>query len=182
MAKSISGMIVFCLVSLVFQTNAKADSVWELESGQVTYTVTHLLHDSQGTSRAVKGRGHCGKEGCEFLVAAPVKSFESGNANRDTHMLEVVKGALHPIVSVRIDLKGGAVAGDHQLTAKVQFAGQEKTYENLKISLVKEANKIVTKGHWDLDLDDFKIEKPALLGKSIDKRLGLDLTATWIGG
>jgi hypothetical protein len=38
------------------------------------------------------------------LIAVPVKSFDSGDSNRDLHMLQVTRGAQFPLVTVRTRL------------------------------------------------------------------------------
>jgi hypothetical protein len=41
---------------------------------------------------------------CDFLIAVPVKSFDSGNSNRDLHMLQVTRGGQFPMITVRTRL------------------------------------------------------------------------------
>ena len=54
-----------------------------------------------GVSHAARGKGvfHAGQ--CDFLIAAPVKSFDSGDSNRDLHMLQVTRGGQFALVNVR---------------------------------------------------------------------------------
>ena len=46
-----------------------------------------------GTKHVAKGKGVCKDGQCDFLLAVPVKSFDSGDTNRDLHMLQVTRGA-----------------------------------------------------------------------------------------
>ena len=75
-----------------------------LEQSTVTYHVSHPLHDTDGVSHAARGKGACHAGECDFLIAVPVKSFESGDTNRDLHMLQVTRGGQFPMVTVRTRL------------------------------------------------------------------------------
>ena len=58
--------------------------------------MSHPMHEVDGTSHAARGKGICHAGQCDFLIAAPVKSFDSGDTNRDLHMLEATRGASFP--------------------------------------------------------------------------------------
>ena len=60
---------------------AQADSLWVLEQSTLTYHVSHPLHQSEGVSKAARGKGVCHAGQCEFLIAVPVKSFDSADSN-----------------------------------------------------------------------------------------------------
>src|SRR3984885_13604143 len=83
---------------------AAADSQWILQQSTLTYHVSHPLHETEGVSHAAKGKGVCHAGQCDFLIAVPVKSFDSGDSNRDLHMLQVTRGAEFPLVTVRTRL------------------------------------------------------------------------------
>src|SRR5271169_783194 len=101
------------------------DSQWVLEQCTLTYHVSHPLHQSEGVSHAARGKGVCHAGQCDFLIAVPVKSFDSGDSNRDLHMLQVVRGGEFPIVTVRTQLPGGtSTSATIYADLEVQFAGQ----------------------------------------------------------
>jgi hypothetical protein len=54
--------------------------------------------------RAARGKGVCHAGQCNFLIAAPVKSFDSGDSYRDLHMLQVARGGQFLMVTVRTQL------------------------------------------------------------------------------
>ena len=66
--------------------------------------MSHPLHQTEGVSHAARGKGVCHAGQCDFLIAVPVKSFDSGDSNRDLHMLQVTRGAEFPMVTVRTRL------------------------------------------------------------------------------
>src|ERR1700730_1774889 len=86
---------------LALPTLAQTDSQWVLSQSTLTYHVSHPLHQTEGVSHAARGKGVCHAGQCEFLIAAPVKSFDSGDSNRDLHMLQVTRGGQFPLITVR---------------------------------------------------------------------------------
>src|ERR1022692_5123641 len=108
---------------------AQADSLWVLEQTTLTYHVSHPLHQSEGVSKAARGKGVCHAGQCEFLIAVPVKSFDSADSNRDLHMLQVTRGAQFPMATVRIGLPEGALAPATILCdLEIQFAGRSEEH------------------------------------------------------
>src|SRR6202050_3945735 len=102
-----------------------ADSQWLLQESTLTYHVSHPLHQTEGVSHAARGKGVCHAGQCEFLIAVPVKSFDSGDSNRDLHMLQVTRGAEFPMVTVRTRLpEAVAVSAIVHADLEIQFAGQ----------------------------------------------------------
>src|SRR6476661_2437365 len=95
---------VLLVLVLLAPKLAQADSQWILEQSTLSYHVSHPLHQIDGVSHAARGKGVCHAGQCEFLIAAPVKSFDSGDSNRDLHMLQATRGAQFPLVSVRTRL------------------------------------------------------------------------------
>src|ERR1035438_6994810 len=99
---------------LALASLAGADGQWLLASSTLTYRVSHPLHQSEGVSRAARGKGVCQAGQCNFLIAVPVKSFESGDTNRDLHMVQVTHGAQFPLVSVRVSLPEAALTRERR--------------------------------------------------------------------
>ena len=63
------------------QRLAAADEQWILDQSTVTYHVSHPLHQTEGVSHAARGKGVCHEGHCDFLIAVPVKLFDSGDTN-----------------------------------------------------------------------------------------------------
>src|SRR6202166_1852250 len=123
-------LIVFLLAAL--PAFAAVDSQWLLQESTLTYHVSHPLHQSEGVSHAAKGKGICHAGQCDLLIAVPVKSFDSGDSNRDLHMLQVVRGGQFPMVTVRTRLpeEASASAAIHA-DLEVQFAGHTVDYKDV---------------------------------------------------
>jgi hypothetical protein len=95
-------LVAFLLLAL--PTLAQTDSQWVLSQSTLTYHVSHPLHQTDGVSHAARGKGVCHAGQCDFLIAVPVNSFDSGDSNRDLHMVQATRGGQFPMVSVRTRL------------------------------------------------------------------------------
>jgi hypothetical protein len=105
------------------------DKTWVLDQSTLTYHITHPMHQVDGTSHAAKGKGVCHEGQCDFLVAAPVKSFDSGDSNRDLHMIQASRGAEFPVVTVRFHLpEAGLGSAKLDCDLDVTFAGNTAHY------------------------------------------------------
>ena len=159
---------------------ARADSQWVLEQGTLSYHVSHPLHQTEGVSRAARGKGVCHAGQCDFLIAVAVDSFDSGDSNRDLHMLQVTRGAQFPIVTVRAQVPESASASATiSLDLEVQFAGQTARYKQVPFQLVTQGNKTRISGTIPATLSDFKIDPPSLLTIPIKNEMPVRVELTW---
>lgn len=178
--KIIRNILLFTLVLVLPGFAVAAETNWVLEASTLTYHVSHPLHHAEGVSHAARGKGICKDGVCNFLAAVPVKTFVSGDTNRDPHMIEVVRGAQFPMVIVRTQLpesglKGGSI--DANLT--VQFAGQTARYNNVPFKLVPEGKDIRVVGTIPTTVSDFKIKPPELLAMPISNNIPVSVDMTW---
>jgi len=159
---------------------AAADSQWTLEQSTLTYHVSHPLHQSEGVTHAAGGKGICHAGQCEFLIAVPVKSFDSGDSNRDLHMLQVARGAQFPMVTVRTQLPESA-AGSAVIHAdlEIQFAGQTVPYKQVPFELVSDGKGTRISGTIPATLSDFKIDPPSLLTIPVKNEMPVRVEMTW---
>ena len=157
-----------------------ADSQWVLEQSTLTYHVSHPLHQIDGVSHMARGKGVCHGGQCDFLVAVPVKSFDSGDSNRDLHMIQVVRGAQFPLVTVRFRLPEDA-AGSATIRAdlEIQFAGQTVEYKQVPFQHVAQGNQARISGTIPATLSDFKIEPPSLLAIPTKNEIPVRVEMTW---
>ena len=158
-----------------------ATTTWNLEKSELTYTVKHPLKTATGTSHDAKGRGQCSNAKCEFLIAAQVKSFDSGDSNRDLHMLEVTRGAANPMITVRTSFDEKALESKSlPLSLAVEFAGKKATYSDVKFEIIsKNAKTAHLRGTILLNLSDFDVKPPSLLTFSIEDRVPVTIDAMW---
>ncbi len=174
-------VLIFLFVPLLLALPVfAADSQWVLEQGTLTYHVSHPLHQTDGVSHAARGKGVCHDGQCDFLIAVPVKSFDSGDSNRDLHMLQVTRGAQFPMVTVRTRLPETA-AGSATIHAdlEIQFAGQTADYKQVPFQLTTQGNESKISGVIPATLSDFKIDPPTLLTMPIKNEIPVRVEMTW---
>jgi hypothetical protein len=168
------------LAALLALLPAGADSQWVLEKSTLTYHVSHPLHDTDGVSHAARGKGVCHAGQCDFLIAAPVKSFESGDSNRDLHMLQVARGGEFPMVTVRTRLpeEASASATIHA-DLEIQFAGQTVTYKQVPFERATQQSEMRISGTIATTLAAFKIDPPSLFAIPVKNEMPVRVEMTW---
>lgn len=171
----------FLLLLLMFpQRSSAADEQWVLDESTLTYHVSHPFHQTDGVSHAARGKGVCHDGQCDFLVAVPVKSFDSGDSNRDLHMRQVTKGAEFPMVAVRTRLpENDSKAATIYADLEIQFAGQTAQYKQVAFQLTFQGSKIKITGTIPATLSDFKIEPPTLLTLPVKNEIPIHVEMTW---
>lgn len=159
---------------------AQADRTWILDRSTLAYHVSHPLHQVEGVSHEARGKGVCHAGECDFLIAVPVKSFTSGDSNRDLHMLQVVRGGEFPMVTVRTRMPqtASASAAIHA-DLEVQFAGQTAQFKQVPFQVAAKGNEIRITGTIPATLSDFKIDPPSLLAIPIKNEIPVRVDITW---
>lgn len=167
-------------VLFAFSNVYAADQTWVLKQSTLTYHVSHPLHQIDGVSHAARGKGVCHEGQCDFLIAVPVKSFDSGDSNRDLHMLQVTRGAEYPIVQVRTRLPESAENSTTiRADLEIQFAGQTVHYQQVPFEVKTEGNEKHITGTIPATLSDFKIEPPSLLTMPVKNDIPIKIDLTW---
>ncbi len=157
-----------------------ADSQWVLERSTLTYHVSHPLHQIDGISHAARGKAVCHAGQCDFLIAVPVKSFDSGDSNRDLHMLQVVRGARFPLVTVRLRLpEQAAFLATIHADLEIEFAGQTAHYQQVSFQHVTQGNEAHITGTIPATMSDFQIEPPSLLAIPTKNEIPVRVDMTW---
>lgn len=157
-----------------------ADHTWVLKESTLTYHVSHPLHQTDGVSHAARGKGMCHEGQCDFLMAVPVKSFDSGDSNRDLHMIQVTKGAEYPMVMVRTRLPESAEASTTiKADLEIQFAGQTAHYQQVPFEVKTEGNLKHITGTIPTTLTDFKIDPPSLLTMPVKNEIPVKVDMIW---
>ena len=173
-------VLAFILAAPLLARTGLSDQQWALDQSTLTYHMSHPIHEVDGVSHAARGKGVCHAGQCDFLVAAPVKSFDSGDSNRDLHMLQTTRGAEFPIVSVRFhlpqaDLQQSTLSCD----LEVQFAGNTAHYSHVPFQqTISGATHHIT-GTVPATLTDFKITAPTFLTVPIKNEIPVHVDMTW---
>jgi hypothetical protein len=159
---------------------ASAEGQWALEQSTLSYHISHPLHQVDGVSHAARGKGSCHAGQCDFLIAAPVKSFDSGDSNRDLHMLQVARGAQFPLVTVRVRLPEDAASSPTiYADLEIEFAGQTAHYKQVAFQHTTQGNTTKISGTIPATLTDFKIDPPSLLAIPVKNEMPVRVEMTW---
>ncbi len=161
------------IIALFFAGAAFANQNWQIDKSKFTYTVKYTFKTVHGESTSAKGKIQCDAKTCEYLIAIPVKSFDSGDSNRDIHMMSITKGEANPMVSASGTFATELLSKTQAtIPASVNFAGAKKDY-TIPVNLSQKPVMKLT-GVIPLVLTDFKIELPSLLGINIDDKTPVD--------
>ncbi|MGB7188763.1 MAG: hypothetical protein WBD10_01375 [Acidobacteriaceae bacterium] len=175
--------LILAILAAALPVPAQSRTKWMLVQATLTYHMSHPIHDVNGVSHAAKGEGICEAEQCNFLMAAPVKSFTSGDTNRDLHMIEATRGAEFPLVIVRSQFPStGITAPTIYADLKVQFAGQTAEYEHVAFQRTEKSGTIRITGVIPATCADFKIQRPSFLTVPIKNEIPISVDMTWRQG
>ena len=171
---------LLALLLLTLPAFAQQDRTWVLDKSTLTYHMSHPMHEVDGISHAARGKGVCHAGQCDFLIAAPVKSFDSGDSNRDLHMLQTTRGAQFPVVSVRLRLAEATLdSSTLDCDLEVQFAGNTAHYSHVLFHQVVEGAVHHITGTVPATLTDFKIDPPTFLTIPIKNDIPVRVDLLW---
>jgi len=172
--------ILLALVLAAPPAFAQSDAQWVAEQSTLSYHMSHPMHQVDGVSHAAKGKGICHAGQCDFLIAAPVKSFDSGDSNRDLHMIEATRGAQFPMVIVRTRFPQADTASATIYTdLEVQFAGQTVHYAHVPFQRTAQGDRLTISGTVPATCSDFKIDRPSFLTVPIKNEIPVRVEITW---
>ncbi len=158
----------------------QTEASWVLEQSTLTFYVTHPIHHIEGSSHAARGKGVCHAGECDFLIAVPVKSFDSGDSNRDLHMIQVTRGAQFPMVIVRTRFPEEATTSSTiHADLDVQFAGQTAHYKRVPFQKTIEGKEVRITGTIPATCSDFKITPPSFLTMPIKNEIPVRADMRW---
>ncbi len=174
----VSALLLMSVLPLVGQSTSGRS--WVLDSSTLVYHMSHPIHEVDGASHAAKGKGVCNAGTCEFLVAAPVKSFDSGDTNRDLHMLQVTRGAQFPLITVRFRIPEAAMSlPELNCELEVQFAGNTAHYSHVPFHQDMQGAEHHISGTVPSTLTDFKIDPPSFLTVPIKNQIPVRVDMLW---
>ncbi len=133
---------------------------------EVTYAMSHPLHDWEGVNknvRAVIKKNKNDEKIVKVAIALKITDFNSENANRDSHAIEILDGIKYPIVTfVSSEISKERVTGIltfHNVKKEISFPILMKTKKG----------KEIYSGSFDVDMTEFGIKIPTLMNMPTDK-------------
>jgi polyisoprenoid-binding protein YceI len=173
--------LIFILSILSF-TAIQAQKKLQVDkaSSKVIYAMKHPMHDWTGTNKdvnAVLVYDEATKTIKQVAVSLKVSGFDSGNSNRDSHMVEVLESIKYP--SISFSSSSVTITGD-KVTAKgnLTFHGVAKPIE-ITGTLKENGKKLQINSEFSVLLTDYKITKPTLLGVASDNELKMKLDVSF---
>lgn len=131
----------------------------------ITYSMSHPLHKWDGTSKDVASVlvfNNDTKLIEKVAAAIPVSTFDSQNANRDSHMIEMVEGIKIPNVTFSSTSITGTL-DKMTVTGTLNFHGVPKIIV-FEASAKMVNNTIEVTGAFNVKMTEFNIEIPSLMG------------------
>ncbi len=172
-------LAILCL-SLAIPAVAQTDATFTLDQSTLSYHMSHPIHEVDGTTHAAKGKGVCHAGFCDFLLAVQVKTFDSGDTNRDLHMQQVTRAAENPIVVVRFRIPQSAASQTtFDADLEVQFAGQTAHYAHVQFHQDINGPTHHITGTIPTNIIDFKIPAPSFLTVPIKNEIPVKVDTTW---
>lgn len=148
------------------QNNTANKFTCDKSQSSITYSMSHPLHDWSGISKDVVAVILTNDSKTELkgvAVAAKVQSFDSDNANRDSHMMEVTEALKYPLVTFKATNIKQISDKTYRLTGMLTFHGVSK-----EVSSDAERNSTKGKtrvtGGFTVKISDFNIQNPSLMG------------------
>ena len=173
-------IILVAVLLVALPAFAQSNCQWTLDKSTLTYHMSHPLHEVDGVSRAAKGKGICNAGQCDFLLAVPVKTFDSGDTNRDLHMLQATRGAEFPLVTVRFQLPEADLNSPTlDCDLEVQFAGNTAHFAHVPFHQIVQGNSHHITGTIPSTLSDFKIDPPSFFTIPIKNEIPVRVDTTW---
>lgn len=173
--------ILLCLtVFSVTGQNASTRTFADKKASSITYSMKHPLHNWSGISRDVSSLIVSeGKKGYiqEVAVSVKVSSFDSKNANRDSHMIEVTEAIKFP----NITFSGKVTSWDGSLltvTGELTFHGVTRPL-SFEVKTAEKGDKLEVTGGFSVNLTEFNIQRPTLMGLPTNDEIKVDFNMVY---
>lgn len=145
------------------------------EQSLITYSMRHPLHEWTGVSMDVSSV--IVSEGVksnikQVAVSVRIATFDSKNANRDSHMLEITEALKFPNITFSgnvMSTQGKTI----QVTGELTFHGVNKPI-NFEVTTVDKGGKLEVTGGFTVQLSDFDISRPSLMGIPTNEEIRIE--------
>lgn len=173
MKKTIVLVALTLLATISFGQKRKLNA--NLKNSSIIYHMSHPLHDWDASTKEFKAIIAYNDESSKVEAAAvviPVKSFDSGNSNRDSHALEELEALKFP--NVTFTTSDLAYNGKEiTMNGKLNFHGVEK---QVTIVAKQETGKklLSISGKFVVNMTEYGVKPPGLMGMNTKEEIKLD--------
>lgn len=148
-----------------------------------TYTMKHPMHTWDGVSRDVNGAmlyNADTKQIESVAIVIKVASFDTKNANRDSHAIEVLEGIKYPTVTFTAQDIRPNTDGTLVVTGKLTFHGVSKPL-TVQVTRQETTDGFRVEGTFPISLTEYQIEKPTLMMVPVEDVLALKFSLVFKG-
>jgi polyisoprenoid-binding protein YceI len=170
-------------LAAVLLASSLASTTYVVDAGAsvVKFHLHHKMHEVNGRSSQIEGKAILGDDGKVMtMIRIPTASFDTADANRDSHMRETLDAAKFPFVifkgvtNVTVPVAYGKPI-ESKLDGELDFHGVKTPISiPAEISLSKDGGAVVN-AKFPVDLDAHKVERPSLLFIKVDQNVELDV-------
>jgi polyisoprenoid-binding protein YceI len=178
------------LVVLLLAAAAPARSFSiDAPASEVRYHVVHKLHRVDGRSSTLEGKAVLQPDGGILaMVRIPAASFQSGDGNRDAHLVEVLETSKFPFVVFKgvarlegtlLAASAGVTKRSLAMTGEVELHGVRRPVTVPLDLELRPDGSVRARGSFEVSLDAHGVERPALLFVKVEDvcRIDVDLVA-----
>ncbi len=150
-----------------------------LPESTLSYRLVHRFHTVTGTSHAVEGKARLLADGTvQVMVRAPLRSFDSGNSNRDEHMLEATGAAQEPYVvfkGVGALPPADAYPAEQQVVLRGELAFKAVRPVEVPVTVRFDApDRATITAEFPVSLEEHQVERPSLMFVKVDDRIVIE--------
>jgi len=170
--------IIFAIILLQTVANAQKPASTKIycdkSNSTITYDMNHPLHEWTGVSKEVTSIIITDENRdiiSQVAVSVKFSTFDSKNANRDSHAIEVAEAIKYPNItfnSKSIKQEGNKLSVEgtlnfHGVNKDIAFTAEKSG----------DKNKIQVTGGFQIKMTDFKVDPPSLMGLATDDEIKL---------
>jgi polyisoprenoid-binding protein YceI len=173
-------MIASLAAAVVLASSLSASTyVVDPANSVVKFHLEHKMHKIDGRSSQIEGKAVLGDDGRVMtMIRIPTASFDTADANRDSHMRETLDASKFPYVvfkgvtSFTVPVAYGKPV-EAKLDGELDFHGVKRPISvPAKISFAQDGATVSAR--FPVDLEAHKIERPSLLFIKVDQFVQLD--------
>ncbi len=174
--KSLLSLLILILLSswIYAQESPQVKFYADKSQSSITYAMKHPLHSWEGTSKEINSvilADQNKKSISQAAVSVKISSFDSQNANRDSHTIEVTDAIKYP--SISFASSSIKQEGDNlQINGKLTFHGITKEV-SLKAEKKNENGKAKITGNFSVNMKDYNVDPPSLMAMETDEEIKL---------
>ncbi len=174
-------LFAFILIFLISNSNLRSQTILIQgdKASYIQYFIRHPLHSVRAINNEAKFLIEFDVKENQILKAeaiADVTKFDSGNSNRDSHVMEVIEALKYPTVSFKsndIKIEGENIIAKGLLT----FHGVTREITMIGKAKFNDDKTLIVEGNFQISLTDFKVKRPTLLFIPSDDTLKLSIYA-----